>query len=165
MKSAESRQFIEQLALLLENDGFPRVAGRWCGLLLIAPDPLSLDDLADHLGVTKASISVNARMLEQKGVVERIGMTGDRRDYYRIAEDVVERAMQQRVARIRQFQAALATALTAVKTRRASVAERLELMDEGFRFLLENTNRALEEWRDHTHRSARSRGVAHPRPK
>lgn len=161
MKSAESRQFIEQIALLLEGDGFPRIAGRLFGLLLLTPDPLSLDDLADHLGVTKASISVNVRLIEQKGVVERIGMPGDRRDYYRIAEDVVERAMKQRVARITQFQAAIGTVLAATKTRRGSATERLEQMDEGFRFLLENTNRALAEWRERSQaRSGRARRMA-----
>jgi DNA-binding transcriptional regulator GbsR (MarR family) len=147
-------KFIEDIALLLEGDGFPRIAGRLFGFLLVSPEPRSLDDLADRLGVTKASISVNARMLEQKGVVERASVAGDRRDYYRIAEDVVERAMQQRVARIRQFQAALGAALTAAGAGRGAVTERLEQMDEGFRFLLDNTNRALAEWRERTQQRA-----------
>src|SRR5690349_97693 len=106
-----SSQFIEQIAVLLETDGLPRVAGRLFGLLLVTEELRSLDDLAEQLGVTKASISVNARLLEQKGVVERVSMPGDRRDYYRIADDIVERSMQQRVARIRQFRSALETAV------------------------------------------------------
>jgi len=164
MSATGTSQFIEQFAVILESDGLPRVAGRLFGLLLVSPEPLSLDELAERLGVTKASISVNARMLEQKGIVERIGLHGDRRDYYRMTEDIVERAMQQRVLKITQFQSALHTALAATKLRRGVVTERLALMEEGFSFLLENTNRTLDEWRDRTHsRAPRARRAANSR--
>ena len=52
------------MAVLLEADGLPRVAGRIFGTLLLAAEPRSLDDLASTLGVSKASISVNARLLQ-----------------------------------------------------------------------------------------------------
>ena len=63
-----------------------RVAGRLFGVLLVSAEPRSLDELAEQLGVSKASVSINIRFLEEKGAVERIGRQGDRRDYYRIAE-------------------------------------------------------------------------------
>ena len=142
-----SSLFIEQIAVLLETDGLPRVAGRLFGLLLVTEELRSLDDLAEQLGVTKASISVNARLLEQKGVVERVSMPGDRRDYYRIADDIVERAMQQRLARIRQFRNALQTVVRGKSLPKGIVLKRLKGMDDAFRFLLESTDRALTEWR------------------
>ena len=148
---SSTTQFVEQIAVLLETDGFPRVGGRLFGLLLTSEEPRSLDDLAEELGVTKASISVNVRMLEQKGIVERVGVPSDRRDYYRIADDIVERSMQQRIARIRQFQAALEAVIReAPKSprRKGIVADRLKGMHDAFRYLLDSTNRALEEWRD-----------------
>ena len=142
-----SSHFVEQIAVLLETDGLPRVAGRLFGLLLVTEELRSLDELAEQLDVTKASISVNARLLEQKGVVERVSMPGDRRDYYRIADDIVERSMQQRLARIRQFRSALETVVRGKSLPKGIVLKRLKGMDDAFRFLLESTDRALTEWR------------------
>src|SRR5216117_917182 len=88
-----TRMFVEKLAVLLETDGMPRVAGRLFGLLLVSAEPRSLDELAKQLGLSKASISINARLLEEKGLVERVGRQADRRDYYGIAEDIVVTAI------------------------------------------------------------------------
>lgn len=149
-------QFVEQIAVLLEADGLPRVAGRLFGLLLVSVEPRSLDDLADQLGVSKASISVNVRMLEQRGVVERIGMPGDRRDYYRIADDILERSMQQRVTRMRQFQQTVATALASVPIKDGVVCNRLRRLDDAYRYLIDTTTRALADWREKTQPHARA---------
>ena len=67
--SDKTAAFVEQIAVILETDGLPRVAGRIFGRLLVSAEPKSLDELAEHLGVSKASISINARLLEEKGVV------------------------------------------------------------------------------------------------
>ena len=89
--------FVERLALALESDGFPRIAGRIFGLLILSDAEVSLDDVASILGASKASASVNTRLLEQKGVIERVSRRADRRDYYRIAPDPFLRTMEQRI--------------------------------------------------------------------
>src|SRR5437773_2642922 len=113
-----TRMFVEKLAVLLETDGMPRVAGRLFGLLLVSAEPRSLDELAKQLGLSKASISINARLLEEKGLVERVGRQADRRDYYRIAEDILERTLEQRSAKIRRFQQASHVRSAAIPRRR-----------------------------------------------
>ncbi|HEX6575563.1 MAG TPA: MarR family transcriptional regulator [Gemmatimonadaceae bacterium] len=90
---------MERLALTLESDGFPRIAGRIFGLLIIEEREVSLDDLAAALGASKASASVNTRMLEDKGLIERVSRPGDRRDYYRISADPFVCTMEQRIAK------------------------------------------------------------------
>jgi DNA-binding transcriptional regulator GbsR (MarR family) len=67
-------------------------------VLYLSPGPLSLDELAAVVGVTKGAISTNIRALEQLGMVHRRLRTGDRRDYYeadtdfwKIAKTVLER--------------------------------------------------------------------------
>jgi hypothetical protein len=47
-------RFTDRLAMLFENDGQPPIAGRIFGLLLLSDDALSLDELAEDLGVSKA---------------------------------------------------------------------------------------------------------------
>jgi len=139
--------FVEKLAVLLEADGLPRVAGRLFGLLLVSAEPRSLDEIAKHLGLSKASISINARLLEEKGLVERIGRQGDRRDYYRIAEDILERTLEQRIAKIRRFQQSIAEARNTCIIEHAIVRTRLENLDTAHNHLIEATARALEDWR------------------
>jgi HTH-type transcriptional regulator, glycine betaine synthesis regulator len=54
--------------------GFSDVMGRLYGMLLLHPEPLSLDDLADGLEISKGSVSMNMRALERWGMAkERFG--------------------------------------------------------------------------------------------
>jgi DNA-binding transcriptional regulator GbsR (MarR family) len=127
------------------------------GVLLMSEGSRSLDELAEQLEVSKASISVNARLLEQRGVVERASKQGDRRDYYRIANDILERTLEQRIGKIRRFQEALALARTHCAAGKPAVRDRLQHMDEAYRYLLEVTTRALHELHDpNGHASKRS---------
>lgn len=142
-----TKAFVEQIAVLLETDGMSRVAGRLFGLLLVSAEPRSLDDLAQQLKVSKASVSINARLLEEKGVVERVGREADRRDYYRIAEDILERTLEQRMAKIRRFQQSIAEARKTCTIDDETVRSRLENMDLAHNHLIEATGRALDEWR------------------
>lgn len=154
--------FVEQIAVLLEADGLPRVAGRIFGLLLVSAEPRSLDEIATHVGVSKASISINVRLLEEKGSVERVSLQADRRDYYRIADDILERSLEQRIARWRRFHEAIAGARQTCAITHESVRARLEAMDSVYSYMLEATSKALGEWRARrakrsNHPTARSR--------
>src|SRR5262245_12635735 len=93
--SPATAAFVEQIAVILEAEGLPRVCGRLFALLIVSSEPVSLDDLADLLGVSKASVSINARTMEERGKIERVGRPGDRRDYYQIADDMVEKSMEE----------------------------------------------------------------------
>lgn len=106
-KAAPPSEFVERIALTLEGDGFPRIAGRIFGLLIISENESSLDDLAATLGASKASVSVNTRMLEDKGVIERVSKPGDRRDYYRISTDPFVCTMEQRIAKWNRVRAVM----------------------------------------------------------
>ena len=104
-------QFVERLAVALETDGFPRIAGRIFGLLLMSDDEISLDEITEAIGASKASASVNTRMLEDKGFIERVSRPGDRRDYYRIAADPFLRAMEQRLVRWNRVRSVITDAM------------------------------------------------------
>ena len=104
---AKPPEFVERLALTLEGDGFPRIAGRIFGLLIISENESSLDDLAASLGASKASVSVNTRMLEDKGLIERVSRPGDRRDYYKISTDPFACTMEQRIAKWNRVRAVM----------------------------------------------------------
>ena len=54
-RTATTSPFVERLAVALEMDGFPRIAGRIFGLLIISDTEISLDEIASTLGASKAS--------------------------------------------------------------------------------------------------------------
>jgi DNA-binding transcriptional regulator GbsR (MarR family) len=139
-------QFTDRLALLFEHDGQPPIAGRIFGLLLLSDGALSLDELAEALAVSKASASTNARLLAQLGVVEQVRRQGSRRDYYRIASDLFERSMAQRLARWRRFTDVIGEGRRTLRAS-AEVRRRLERYESGFSFMADAIGRAMLQWR------------------
>lgn len=93
-------EFIEQMGLLTEEVGMPRIAGRIMGLLLLTESPLDLEGIAERLQISHGSVSTNTRLLEQLGVVERLTTPGDRRVRFRLGTDpagqFLERDLQRR---------------------------------------------------------------------
>lgn len=68
--------------------GFGDVMGRLYGTLLLNPEPLSLDDLAGQLKISKGSVSMNMRDLERWGMAEEVWVKGERKKYYRAESDM-----------------------------------------------------------------------------
>lgn len=126
MHEAATR-FVERLGLQVEAEGVPRIAGRMIGYLLLQDEPSSLDELAEELQVSKASVSTNARVLELMGYVERRSVPGDRRDYYMIVEAPWEKMLQkvrdQFRSRVELFAEARASLPPEMETGRRRLAE------------------------------------------
>jgi DNA-binding transcriptional regulator GbsR (MarR family) len=68
--------------------GLPRSIGEIYGLLFITPDPLSLDDLVEKLGISKGSASQGLRTLKTLGAVREANSINDRRTYYEPATEL-----------------------------------------------------------------------------
>ena len=115
MREAAANEFIEMMGRHLEEEGTARIAGRLLGLLLLSEDPLSLDEAAERLQVSKGSISMNARLLEDWGVAERVTRPGDRRDFYRIAPDMGTRLLERQIARMKLLNERIAAARPALE--------------------------------------------------
>ncbi|HYC49988.1 MAG TPA: MarR family transcriptional regulator [Gemmatimonadaceae bacterium] len=148
-------EFIERLGVLWQRDGLPRIAGRIFGLALVSPDPCSLDDIAESLGVSKASVSNDARMLEQMGFIERVSIAGDRKDYYQVNEGSLERALELRVQRIEEFRKLLESGME-LPIRNPSVRERLADHRVAFGYLSNALSEALKDIKER-HTAPRSR--------
>jgi len=62
--------------------GYSDSTGVLRGLVVLANEPMSLDDLASETGYSKSTVSVNMKQLENLGVVKRIVIPGDKRHRY-----------------------------------------------------------------------------------
>lgn len=144
----DRHNFIERMGLITESDGLSRIAGRLFGALLLADEPRSLDALAEQLDVSKASVSTEARRLVERGVAERIGKTGDRRDYYALTPDFFAQIVRFRLNRwsglhrlIRDMEAQSAGEPRVVR-------DRFAYIDDVHGFVLSRVEDALAEWAD-----------------
>lgn len=80
--SADQQQFVEEVAVLLVPWGMPLAAARLYGCLLLHSDPISLDQIAASLRMSKSSASVAARLLEKYGMARRQTIPGSKRVLY-----------------------------------------------------------------------------------
>lgn len=141
------REFIESMGVYFERYGLPRIGGRILGLLMVADRPLSLDDLAGMLRVSRASISTNMRLITASSLAEPISLPGDRRDYYRFGPDTWERALKTELEGIdilrRLGERGLAAARASESVAREHLDELLAFCD----LLVVDRANTIERWR------------------
>ena len=128
----ETDTFVERMARVIAMEGFPHIGGRIFGLLLVSDGDLCLDEIAARLAVSKGSISSDARRLEQRGLLECVRKPGDRRDYYRVAEDLFASTMEMRLARWQAFQEAVHDGRPCLRGRSAQVRRRFDELEAAF---------------------------------
>lgn len=112
MSDSEARErFVEHIGQLTEAEGLPRIAGRIFGLLMVSSSELTLDEIADQLSVSRASVSTDARRLSECGLLQRVTRKGDRRDYYKIASDHFSYMLERRISATQRMTSAFALGL------------------------------------------------------
>lgn len=141
-------QIIERFGLFFEEDGLPRIAGRVFGLMMLSDEALTLDEMAEALKVSKASVSTNTRLLHQFGTLERVAKPGDRRTYYQISPDALSGSferMKQRTAAIDEFLIDVEQKLPAHRTIARS---RLERLSRWHTFILNELDDIWARWQE-----------------
>ena len=72
----------EVVGRLIEFWGFKRNMGRVWALLYLSADPLSAEDLRRLLSLSSGSVSMTLGELSRWGVVRRVWVQGERRDFF-----------------------------------------------------------------------------------
>jgi DNA-binding transcriptional regulator GbsR (MarR family) len=141
------RGYVNDTGLLLEKAGFPRIAGQLLGWLQVCEtETQSLSDVVSALGISRASASTSARLLEQIGLVERVILSGDRRDFYRISRDGWHRFMQTRIETMRHLRRNADHGLRVLEGEPAKRRQRLERMRRLYSFLEREIPRLLQQF-------------------
>src|SRR6202045_3958629 len=83
-------QFVDLWRTMSSLWGISPTMARIHGLLYISGAALSMDDIMDRLGISRANVSMNISKLVEWGLVRRVHKRGDRRDYYESLSDVWE---------------------------------------------------------------------------
>jgi len=95
MKLAEAKQqFISSWGAFGTHWGINRTMAQIHALLLVSPDPLSQDDIMEQLSISRGNVNMNIRDLIDWGLVERILLQGERREYFSAEKDIWKVATQ-----------------------------------------------------------------------
>jgi len=82
--------------------GAGRIVGQVLVYLYLQENECSLDSIGDGIGLSKASISIAVRQLEQLGLVRKVWKKGDRKKYYRSADNIGNALQQGILSIVRQ---------------------------------------------------------------
>jgi DNA-binding transcriptional regulator GbsR (MarR family) len=156
--SFELIHFIEEVGLMFELVGLPRMAGRIFGRLLISDPPWqSSAELVDVLQASKGSISTMTRLLIQISLIERISLPGDRRDYFQIKPNAWMQMTEQRLAQVAAFRQLAERGLTLMENTAPHLRGRLQEMHDVHVFWERELPLLSQRWQDEREREAKSR--------
>lgn len=82
--------------------GTGRIVGQILVYLYLQEKECSLDGIAEELGLSKASVSIAVRQLEQLGLARNVWKSGDKKKYYKSAENIAKALQQGAMLLIRQ---------------------------------------------------------------
>lgn len=82
--------FLDKINLFCKKFGLNNIMAQLYATLYFSSGPMSLDDMVKQLGISKASASVNIRVLERYGAVKRVWVKGSRKDFYESEADIAK---------------------------------------------------------------------------
>jgi len=89
MKLPEARQqFISSWGAFGTHWGINRTMAQIHALLLVSPDPLTQDDIMEELNISRGNTNMNIRELINWGLVERVILSGERKEYFTAKKDI-----------------------------------------------------------------------------
>jgi hypothetical protein len=153
--NADQQHFTEDVGVLFEQSGLPRMSGRILGWLLICDPPYQTSDqLAEGLQASKGSISTMTRLLMQIGLIEKIGLPGQRRDYFRIKPDAWSRLTKQRLGQLAVFRQLAERGLVVMEGQPPALRRRLQEMRDLYAFFEQELPAVVDRWEQQRKRDA-----------
>jgi DNA-binding transcriptional regulator GbsR (MarR family) len=125
--------FIEGWGRLGPSWGISKMMAEIYAALYVSPSPLTLEDMSEKLATSRSNISTNVRMLVNLGVVHKVIVRGERKDYYSAEDDITKVAK-----------------LLALAKKRKELDPAMEIIDKALAVGGESaTSRKLEELKRH----------------
>lgn len=85
---AVQHKFIENIGKLCDSFGLNKFVAQLYAVLYLSDKPLSMDDMAAKLKVSKSNVCINIRELENWGAVRSVWVKGSRKDHYEANLDI-----------------------------------------------------------------------------
>ena len=146
-RQIKEQQFVEEVGLFFEQTGLPRMAGRILGRLLISDSAYqTTSDLAEDLMASKGSISTMTRLLIRIGLIERISLPGQRRDYFNIKQGASHQLLKDSLEQTTAFRKLMERGLELTEGKAHANRQWLEEMRNMHAFFEREFPVLLERW-------------------
>jgi len=127
--------YIEEMGLLFETSGASRTLGRVFGYLLISEKPKTLDEIARDLLFSKATASLTMRQGLLIHFFEKVSVSGDRKDFYRVSTIAWTDAQAKKIRTLDAWEKLIRQGLAAVSPHNTAAVENLNGMKDYFDFI------------------------------
>lgn len=95
MKLAEAKQqFIQSWGSLATQWGINKTMSQVHALLMATPGPINQDEIMEQLNISRGNVNMNIRELINWGLVERVILPGERKEYFTAEKDIWKVARQ-----------------------------------------------------------------------
>ncbi|MEZ4321996.1 MAG: MarR family transcriptional regulator [Myxococcota bacterium] len=139
--------FIEEMALIFESEGLPRMYGRVIGLLLVCDPPRqSSGELAEALQASRGAISQATRALMQIGLIQRVPVPGTRAMYFELHPAGLDHVLRSAIPRLRIARELADRGLAVMADEPAERRERLQAFRDVYAFMESEYPKLLERW-------------------
>ena len=89
MKLSEAKaQFISSWGAFGTHWGINRTMAQIHALLLVSADPMTQDDIMEELNISRGNTNMNIRELINWGLVERVILPGERKEFFSAEKDI-----------------------------------------------------------------------------
>lgn len=89
MKLTEARQqFISSWGAFGTHWGINRTMAQIHALLMVSADPMTQDDIMEELDISRGNTNMNIRELINWGLVDRVILTGERKEFFTAEKDI-----------------------------------------------------------------------------
>lgn len=146
---AKLMELIDKAAGYFEEYGFPRIGGRMIGLLLVAGRPVSAEEMADILQVSRSSVTTNLKTLDLLGLIEQVSVPMQREEFFVFSEEGLYKLLEMRRESTSQLLQTVRETTQQIQDeatcqRLAHLQTWLQMLDEAYDNLLQAWQRRTE---------------------
>ena len=95
MKLQEAKnKFIQSWGTFGSQWGINKTMAQIHALLMVSPEPLSMEDIMEQLSISRGNASMNLRALMDWGIVYKEYKTGERKEFFTAEKDLDELAVK-----------------------------------------------------------------------
>ena len=146
-RQVEEKRFVEEVGILFEQSGLPRMAGRILGWLLISDPPhQTTGELTEALLASKGSISTMTRLLIRIGLIERLSLSGQRHDYFRFKPGAWHQLIRDSLVQTTAFRQLAERGLELLENKTHANRQWLEEMRDMYAFMEREFPALVERW-------------------
>ena len=149
VKDEEIKKQVERIGIVCDKDGFPPLAGRLLGFLMLAEPPYkSFDEIVEFLQASKSAVSNTLKFLETQGMVDYTTFPGDRKRYFRMSVENWASVVLQKIDFIKLMKEKLTEVLEIRSAKYAEFNQNLHDIIKLYDVILEAFPQIIARWEE-----------------